>query len=47
MQLAGLALGEIVDNVTDALDDVNAASRVGFNPLGLLELTIQFPEVRA
>jgi len=47
MQLSGLALGGIVDNATDALDDVNAAPFAGLIPLGLLGLTAQFPEVRA
>ncbi|KAM0702175.1 hypothetical protein Q7P35_011085 [Cladosporium inversicolor] len=47
LQISGLALGGIVHNVTDALDDVNAAPFAGLIPLGLLGLTAQFPEVRA
>ena len=47
MQISGLALGGIVHNVTDALDDVNEGPFSGLIPLGLLGLTAQFPEVRA
>lgn len=47
LQISGLALGGIVHNVTDALDDVNAAPFAGLIPLGLLGLTAQFSEVRA
>jgi hypothetical protein len=47
LQLSGLALGGIVHNVTDALDDVNGGQFAGLIPLGLLGLTAQFPEVRA
>ena len=47
LQLSGLALGGLVDNATDAIDDVNGAPLAGLIPLGLLGLTAQFPEVRA
>jgi hypothetical protein len=46
LQLSGLALGGIVHNVTDALDDVDGGPFAGLIPLGLLGLTAQFPEVR-
>lgn len=47
LQLSGIALGGLVDNGTDAIDDVNEAPDAGLIPLGLLGLTAQYPEARA
>jgi hypothetical protein len=47
LQISGIALGGLVDNVTDAIDRVNGAPFAGLIPVGLLGLTAQFPEVRA
>lgn len=47
LQISGVALGGLVDNCTEAIEDVNGAPLAGLVPLGLLGLTAQFPEVRA
>ena len=46
LQISGYALGGLVDNATEAIDDVNGAPLAGLIPLGLLGLTAQFPEAR-
>jgi hypothetical protein len=47
LKISGYALGGLVDNATEAIDDVNGAPLAGLIPLGLLGLTAQFPEARA
>lgn len=47
LQIAGVALGGLVDNGTRAVDAVNGAPYAGLIPLGLLGLTAQYPEARA
>lgn len=47
LQISGAALGGLVDNGTDAIDDVSGSPFAGLIPLGLLGVTAQYPEVRA
>lgn len=46
LRISGVALGGLVDNATDAIDDVSGGPFAGLIPLGLLGLTAQYPEVR-
>jgi hypothetical protein len=47
LQISGIALGGLVDNATSVIDDVNGAPLAGLISVGLLGLTVEFPEVRA